>query len=61
MMTHREVEVQLHSLFTSALHPLQHYGRTPIHIEKEAAYFLRASLDILEKRKSLLLLPESNI
>jgi hypothetical protein len=43
-------------LFTSALHPLHHCGKSPVHIKQEAAW---AWLDIFEKRKSVSLLPES--
>jgi hypothetical protein len=38
MKTYREVEVQLHTLFTSALHPLHHCGKSPVHIEQDAAW-----------------------
>ena len=38
MMTYKEGEVQLHSLFTSALHPLHHCGKSPVHIKQEAAW-----------------------
>jgi len=45
-------------LFTSALHPLHHCGKSPVNIKQEAAW-ASVRLDILEKRKSLLLLPRS--
>jgi len=38
MVTYREVEAQLHSLFASALHPLHHCGMSPVHITQEAAW-----------------------
>jgi hypothetical protein len=62
MMTHREAEVQLHSQFTSALHPIQHCGKTPIHIEKggcmvpqsQSGYFGEEKISLTAARKQAL-------
>jgi len=61
MMTYREVEVQLHSLFTSALHPLHYCGKSPVHVKQEApwaqsqaGYFGEEKICLIAARKQTL-------